>query len=126
MKFLKWEAPAWLWAGIVLFLTWWPKIEIPKIGPDYRDKIAHMLAFGLLGFLAARARCKNEINQLLDTVKLAILSCSLFAVFDEAMQAFIPGRVADVWDGAANISGVFFAVLFFKYVWLPWRSKRIN
>ena len=126
MKFLRWSAPVYLWTVILLYLTWWPKIEIPDIGGDYRDKIAHILAFGILAFLVARLGCKNEINQLQNAVKVSLLYCSLFSIFDEAMQGVIPGRVADVWDGSANILGVFLAVVFFRYVWFPIKRRRIN
>jgi VanZ family protein len=123
LRFLKWELPAYLWSAILLFLTWWPKIEIPDIGIDFKDKIAHLLAFGLFGFLVARARSKEEINQPLHAVKLTMLYCSLFAVFDEVMQGVIPGRDADIGDGLANIAGVILGVIFFRFVWNP-RSKK--
>jgi len=124
LKWIKWELPLFIWTAILLFLTWWPKIEIPDIGLDYKDKVAHVFAFGLLGFLAARARSKYEINHLQNAVKVTLFYCSLFAIFDEAMQGVIPGRVADVWDGLANIIGVFAAVLFFRTVWYPWKNRR--
>ncbi len=126
MSFVKWELPAVVWAAVLLFLTWWPKIEIPDIGIDYKDKIAHVLTFALLGFLTARAVSKNEINRLPKAVKLTMIYCVLFAIFDEAMQGVIPGRVADVWDGAANVFGIFLSVIVFYYLWFPWRTGRIN
>jgi len=123
LRFLKWDLPAYLWTALLLYLTWWPQIEIPDIGIDFKDKIAHFFVFGLFGFLIMRARSKEEIKLPLHAVKLTILYCSLFAVFDEVMQGVIPGRVADIGDGLANIAGVILGVIFFRLVWIRWAKK---
>ena len=126
MKLSKWNAPVIIWTIIVLYLTWWPQIEIPDIGIEYKDKVAHVAVFCILGLFVSRSRFKNEINRLQKAVKDTMLYCSLFAIFDEAMQGVIPGRAADVWDGLANITGVLIAVIIFRYIWVPIKRRRIN
>ena len=108
---------------ILLFLTWSPTVEIPDIGIDARDKIAHVLVFGFWGVLMCRSASKYEINRLPYAVKVTIIVGTLFAVIDESMQMIIPGRYCTIYDGLANFIGIWMSVPVFMYVIRPLKQR---
>ncbi len=111
---MKWRLPLIVWSLILLFLTWYPKIEMPDLGFDAQDKAAHFAAFFVLAFLACRAFSKYEIIRLPRAVKQAVLFSISFAVIDEMVQLWIPGRLFDFVDAAANLAGVAAASITFR------------
>lgn len=119
MKFTKWQLPFILWTLTILVLTWYPKVEIPDIGINAEDKIAHMIVFSLWGVLMLRMLSKNEINRFSFAVKLLIISGVVFAVIDESVQAMIPGRFFTIYDMLANVIGVLVSPLLFRFLHLP-------
>lgn len=123
MNNLKWQSPLVLWTLIILVLTWYPKVEVPDIGIDAEDKIAHIAVFALWGVLLLRAVSKYEINRLSFAVKLTMISGTLFAVIDESVQKMVPGRFFSVYDALANVIGVWLSAVFFTYVVLPLRNR---
>jgi VanZ family protein len=119
----KWTLPLILWTALLLFLTWYPKVKAPDIGIEAQDKIAHLLVFTLWGLLMCRNRSKYEINRMPSAVKTTIIIGTLFAVVDESMQEVIPGRDFSIYDGLANILGVWMSVPIFLYLWLPMKRR---
>lgn len=87
-----------------------PKIfgQIPGI-----DKVAHFIAYGLLGLMLATLL--NLINHYKKIPVLPLVVCLvvLAGLFDEAHQAFVPGRNSDSWDLLADFCGGSFASLSF-------------
>ncbi len=79
-----------------------PKIfgQIPGI-----DKVAHFIAYGLLGLMLATLL--NLINHYKKIPVLPLVVCLvvLAGLFDEAHQAFVPGRNSDSWDLLADFCG---------------------
>jgi VanZ family protein len=67
------------------------------------DKTAHLLMYGVLGFLSARAALRSSFAP--STLILVVLAIAVFAAFDEAHQLAIPGRSADRLDWYADIVG---------------------
>lgn len=118
-QFWRWHAPVVAWAMIILVLTWYPKLEVPDTGLNAQDKVAHLSVFALLGILAIRALTKYEINRLSHAVKVTLLYGTSFAIVDEALQALIPGRSADLFDALANIAGVLVSAIVFRYIVFP-------
>ena len=114
-KFLKWDLPAWLWGLIIAILTSYPKVELFETPFDATDKLAHFGVYFIFGLLLMRAFTKWEKLH----IKRGFLRTTLvgvpFAVFDELHQLFIPGRTADLWDGAADILGIFTAQIVFYW-----------
>ena len=123
MNFIKWALPSILWTALLLVLTWHPKIEVPDIGFDAQDKIAHLFFFGFWGFLMCRTVSKNEINRVPYAVKVTIIAGLFFTIIDECIQGIIPGRYASVSDGIANMLGVWLSTPIFRHIWLPWRMR---
>ncbi len=87
-----------------------PKIfgQIPGI-----DKVAHFIAYGLLGLMLATLL--NLINHYkkIPVLPLVVSLVVLAGMFDEAHQAFVPGRNSDSWDLLADFCGGSFASLSF-------------
>ncbi len=121
--FSRWTVPVWLWALFILAVTWYPTLTVPETGIDAQDKIAHFGVFAILGLLFIRAMSKYEINRLSKVVKRTIFYCSSFALLDEAGQAFIPGRSAELFDALANLGGVLISGILFRYVLLPIHNR---
>ena len=86
------------------------------------DKILHVAAYTLLGFLFFRAlasgRFAGNRNALLI---LSILFSSLYGASDEIHQSFVPGRSAETADALADLVG---SILGAGCGWL--RFKRID
>ena len=110
----KWMLPLVLWSIVLLFLTWYPKVEMPDLGFEAQDKVAHITVFFILGLLACRAFSKYEIKRMPDAVRVSLIFGIPFGCIDEIVQIWIPGRSFDILDGLANIVGVLFAVLLFS------------
>lgn len=88
-----------------------PPITFPGL-----DKLEHALAFGILGALAylALGVRRREGRPDFRPILLAVLVVTLYAVFDELHQSFVPGRDPSFYDGLADAGG---AVLAVTLVW---------
>lgn len=93
-------ALTWLVLGIAMMtvLTWINgRPEAAGLLHMPWDKVAHGLIFGGLTLtfgLSARGRWRWAV----------LLFMTSFAVFDEWRQLFLPGRTADLWDFATDVS----------------------
>ena len=105
-KFRQYKLPALVWGIIILALTSYPRLEIPDIGFDATDKVAHLGVYLVFGFLLLRAFAEENPLALRTANVRTLLFGISFAVFDELHQLFIPGRSCDVWDALADIFGV--------------------
>lgn len=110
----KWVLPLIIWSILLLFLTWYPKVEMPNLGFEAQDKVAHFFVFFMLGLLACRAFSKYEIKRMPDAVRESLIFGIPFGCINEIVQIWIPGRTFDLLDGLANLIGVLFAVLLFR------------
>ena len=100
------------WAGVILVLTSWPS---PSLGGvvSGADKIAHLVLYGILGFLVARALPlpRTRLNLL-----AALASMTVFGMLDELHQRWIPGRDSSIADWAADILGASLGLLAATYL----------
>ncbi len=72
------------------------------------DKLAHAMAYSLLGYLMARATIGTWPNRRpVSMAFLGALAASLYGVSDEIHQSFVPGRVPCVGDVLADAFGAF-------------------
>lgn len=102
-----WWAALLLWACAILWLSSLTPDELPRAAFVLWDKVNHVAAFALGGWLAARA-LHTSTPTLRNTrvVALAVLLIAAFGVLDEAVQAFTPGRTgADLYDWIADVLG---------------------
>ena len=116
---MKWRLPFILWTLTLLFLTWYPKVEIPDIGINAEDKIAHIGVFCLWGLLFLRMLTKYEINTPAFAVRMVIIFGTLFGILDESVQGLIPGRYFTLYDMLANVTGVWISPVVFKFIMRP-------
>lgn len=86
--------------------THYPTVNIPGTF-EWRDKVVHLVCFGLLAFLFVRFA----------TPRLAVALAVLipYAALDEWTQQFV-GRYTELADWIANVSGIVLVVLGFGLV----------
>ena len=103
---------------IFLFcVTHFPRLSFGPDLPNWTDRIAHVVAFGLLAFLFFRS-VQTSRRKLSDTFVWAagVLLCA-YAAVDEYLQQFVQ-RSPDVRDWACDAAGII-AVL----AVLEWRRR---
>ena len=92
------------WAALIYYLSDQPGIDIKPLFP-HQDKVLHLVAYGVLGFLAMGSckagRCRHRAAHYWVVVALV----GLYGVLDEIHQYFVPGHQADVLDVLADVSG---------------------
>lgn len=101
------------WMALIFCLS--SRSHLP--GPDLfsgQDKIAHVLAFGILGFLLIRAFPRGAPQRLFLRSLLVVLAVAVYGGLDEFHQMFVPGREASLWDLAADVAGGILAVTLFR------------
>ncbi|MBI5788116.1 MAG: VanZ family protein [Candidatus Schekmanbacteria bacterium] len=74
------------------------------------DKLAHLIEYGILGWLLYRAfRYASPYSKYASV--LAVIFATLYGISDEFHQSFVPGRVPDVYDAVFNSGGAILAQL---------------
>ena len=107
--------PALAWAALIFSLSAQPKLVIDlELGSD---KVAHFLAYAVLGALLAYAQTRTGWPP-----AAAYALGIAYGASDEWHQSFVPGRFSDVADWAADAAGVLVAVAF--YHWMRRRAWR--
>jgi VanZ family protein len=98
----------------------------PDFGPAFplKDKVMHMVAYGLLAVLFYRACRVTWPERLppLQLVAISVLFASLYGVSDEFHQSFVVARQADLLDGVADVAGSILGAL--GYMWVVSRHGR--
>ena len=94
-------APPLLWAAALIIATSWPNPDVPQVGQG--DKLVHLLLYGILAWLIARA--EPSLATMLRRAALTLLGLACFAALDEWHQSFVPGRSASTADWAADVVG---------------------
>jgi VanZ family protein len=107
-------APALLWAAAIFSLSSRPTLPPGPALPGI-DKLAHLAAYALGGFLLARAAAATRLAPV-----WALALGWLFAASDEWHQAFVPGRAVELADWAADALGVALGA----YLFQTWQARR--
>jgi VanZ family protein len=82
---------------------------------------AHLILFGILGLLILFALC-GQGPVTLRAVVIAVALTTLYGVFDEIHQAFVPGRQPSIFDIVVDMLGAMLAAtLAFSYA--RWRER---
>ena len=110
MNLRRW-LPGLGWAALIVAGTSVPAPDVPQ-SPDGTDKVVHLLAYAILGWLLTRAAVA-EWPQRRPAVLAAALVAAIgaFGALDEIHQRFIPGRFADTADWLADITGATLATV---------------
>lgn len=113
-KIWKFYLPPVLWAGLIFWNSSRPNVNIPKLGFQNVDKIAHFGVYFILGYLIVRAITAEKTLKIGWKKNLLILLIGvLYAASDEFHQLFVPGRSADLADWIADLVGVILGHLAF-------------
>jgi len=95
-------------------------LKSPEIRFLAKDKVAHFLEYAIFAFLTFRSLAHLSGSHRAGKVALlTLLLLAGFAVVDELLQGFIPGRHPDVRDYAADLAG---AVVIVALLW--WSRRR--
>jgi VanZ family protein len=82
----------------------------PPSGPEYNDKVLHLLVFGGQYLLVSHARAAAGAPRTRQILAGALVALAIGAAL-EAWQSLLPYRSADFADLVADAAGVFLAAL---------------
>jgi VanZ family protein len=98
--------PAGFYNGLIWFLSSRPIfIDISGF-----DKTAHIIEYGILGFLLSLGLSMSQ-NNFDKKAKYAIVLGLILGTIDEIHQYFVPGRSTDIIDIAADFTGITLGIL---------------
>ena len=106
--------------GTIFFLSHQPgdSLTLPLLPGS--DKLAHMLAYGVLAGTVLFALSEHQKNTKPRIVMVFTVAFCLFhGLSDEFHQSFIPGRTASVYDLVADCVGAAMACA----LWARWRKR---
>ena len=95
-------AMAWFW--VIFYLSSQPSIDTPLLFPG-QDKLFHMVAFGVLGFLLMGGMKTTGSGYRTGQVWFVVVLVVLYGLLDELHQYFVPGRTVEVYDALADAAG---------------------
>ena len=105
--------PVLLYVGVIFSLSSRPNLKAP-LPFQNGDKVCHMLEYGGLGILMARAlRANARVSSPLRAALVAVTVGAAIAAADENFQRLIPGRDSSVYDWMADVTGLVFAQIFY-------------
>ena len=100
--------PALAWGALIFAVSSRPRL--PVAFESGSDKVAHFIAYAVLGALLVRGQIATGVSSL-----VILLAGWLYAASDEWHQSFVPGRSAEAADWVADALGVAAAV--FAFTW---------
>jgi VanZ family protein len=106
--FFKYNLYTLVWAIVILILVLMPGAQMAKADVIFSfDKIAHGFVFCVLAFLMIIGFTKQHTFALLRSrpVKYALLISITYALMLEAGQLLVSGRMVELYDATANVSG---------------------
>ena len=105
-----------LWLAIICYGLFMPASDIPSkpfLQIPYFDKLVHFALFFGLCVLLFRPFKKIKLNYLLLS---PLLSLALGLGLEFIQQKVTVSRSSDVYDFLANVCGIFFAFLFYRFL----------
>ena len=107
------------YVALIFTLSAQPGLHVPGTF-EYRDKVAHILEYGGLGWLVYRAAIHScPAAGAVRRVLLTVVAVSAVGACDEKFQASVPGRDSSVYDWMADTVGASLA-----QAWCLTREKR--
>lgn len=105
--FVRSQLPGICWMAAIFVASCIPGKTLPPLGFKMHDKVAHLIEFGLLGWLLWRAFSGASHAALRRGAALWTGAVGVgWGVLDEVHQLFVPGREASVYDALADALGV--------------------
>ncbi len=122
---LRLIAPLVFWLVLIFIFSAFRKTLIPQSKYISWDKLAHLVEYGILGYLAARAAFFSGIKWIRSQYfLLTIVFGLLWALSDEFHQSFVKGRFASEYDVAADFLGVVIGAIMFTVLLRKGRYQR--
>lgn len=104
--------PVLLYLGVIFLISSIPNVDL---GVKFVDKFAHIVEYGILGYLLMRAISSTKRLSLKTSFLFIILFILVYGVCDEMYQSFIPGRNPSLSDLIFDlIGGAFGGILFYR------------
>lgn len=100
---------------MIIVVSSLPGEDIPEVGFEFADKLAHFLEYLVLGVLLILAFKGKKM----------LLWAGVFGVIDELHQFFIPGRECSPADLAMNLIGVAVSPLVFELISYLIRKRKV-
>lgn len=102
-----------------LLLLWWLgsfiathlPVSVETPGLPYADKISHVVIYAGLAFLCALTWQKHATVGIRHMWAIFIILL-FYSCLDEFLQGFV-GRTPNIWDGVANVAGIFLGFIVF-------------
>jgi VanZ family protein len=101
-----WLALCAMYVALIFFASSLPYLRAP--GPDFqlKDKLAHCVEYGVLGWLMSRAMSPARGVPAAVEVLWFVAAGASIAALDEVFQGTVAGRVTDVTDWTADVIGL--------------------
>lgn len=119
-SFLYYHLPVIVYGAAILMVSSIPNLKSPELRILAADKVAHGLEYALFALLAYRSfsHLTGETRQNF-TLFLSLALILIFALVDEYLQSWTPGRHPEVMDYLFDILGGALVLLY-----LRWRQAR--
>ena len=109
--FVRFWLPVMAYVSLIFVVSAQPRLH-PPLTFQNSDKLAHLLEYGVLGLLLARAIRASLPRRSWLAVSMLSLGLGLgIGAADEFFQSFVPGRDSTVFDWIADGTGLTFAHL---------------
>lgn len=101
-----WLLAAVAYLALIFFVSSLPYLHAP--GPEFqmKDKLAHAVEYGLLGWVLSRALRPDRPVPLVVEVLWFVAIGAGIAGLDELYQGTVPGRMTDPGDWLADVVGL--------------------
>jgi len=111
-NFWRFWFPVLLYITLIFTVSSIQNLRVPAF-PGLSDKLVHACEYGILGFLVVRALRGTTVTTTVPAALVAILLGLGVALADELYQAYVPGRMSDPLDFAADAAGLAVSALLF-------------
>lgn len=115
----RWLLVAAAYLALIFFVSSRPYLR--PLGPEFqmKDKLAHAVEYGLLGWFMSRAlRPARRLPLVVEVLWFVAVGAGI-AALDELFQGTVPGRVTDPGDWLADVTGLLAAT-----TWSVTRARR--
>ncbi len=125
--FILYQLPAIIWAAIIFILS--SLTALPHFMPAIIgfDKLEHMAAFFVLCFLSWRGFFYQLRFPYLKekALVIAFTFTIIYGYLDELHQLYVPGRLFDYFDLAADVAGAILFIIFHA-LFIERKYKKVN
>lgn len=111
----------------LMAVLWWSSSQPDAPGPEVDDKLAHVLAYGLLAALWVRAQYFLTTWPIVRLTLTAMGASLGYGAIDELHQSYVPGRDASLLDLLADAAGAVLGALLaagFYVLGYAWARRR--